>query len=329
MNINSAENMHPQLQEYLNPVLIDPISDFLAIGGKNIRPKLVWLGCSLSCASDDAAEALLPQIRLEPAQKIVELIHAGALIIDDVEDSSQVRRNAPAFHLKHGLPQAINSGNWLYFHALGLIPELILDHERERELLNRSIDFMSQAHCGQAIDIGVRIDTVPQAQVKQVCLSAMELKTSTLLNLALGLGHSLAPVPAKDFATLALLGNKLGLILQMFDDIGNFAQPQREGPTKRLEDLRLLRPGWLWAVASELCNQHQYRALIEAVTQLPDEAALWSWAHETQILAQMRQEARQHVINLKAFTEQHWPETHPKSVQTIVDLCHLLETSYV
>jgi geranylgeranyl pyrophosphate synthase len=329
MNINSADNMHPQLKEFLNPVLLDPISDFLSVGGKNIRPKLVWLGFSLTCASDDAAEALLPQIMLEPAQKIVELIHAGALIIDDVEDGSQVRRNAPTFHLKHGLPQAINSGNWLYFHALGLIPELTLDRDRERELLNRSIDFMTQAHCGQAIDIGVRIDAVPQAQVKQVCLSAMQLKTSTLLNLALALGHSLAPVPAKDFATLTLLGDRLGMILQMFDDIGNFAQPQREGPSKRLEDLRLLRPGWLWAVASELCDQHQYRALIEAVTQLPEETALWNWERETQMLAQMREEARQHIINLKTFTDYHWPETHPKSVQTIVDLCQLLETSYV
>ena len=46
---------------------------------------------------------------------LCEIIHNGTLMIDDIEDSSQVRRNKPCVHLLYGVDVAINAGNFMYY----------------------------------------------------------------------------------------------------------------------------------------------------------------------------------------------------------------------
>lgn len=46
---------------------------------------------------------------------IIELIHNGSLIVDDIEDGSDLRRGKPCVHKIYGEDIAINAGNAIYF----------------------------------------------------------------------------------------------------------------------------------------------------------------------------------------------------------------------
>lgn len=46
---------------------------------------------------------------------LCEIVHNGTLLVDDIEDSSTVRRNKPCVHLLFGTDVAINAGNFMYY----------------------------------------------------------------------------------------------------------------------------------------------------------------------------------------------------------------------
>jgi len=45
------------------------------------------------------------------------MLHTSSLLMDDVEDSSVLRRGQPVAHLIYGVPQTINTANYVYFLA--------------------------------------------------------------------------------------------------------------------------------------------------------------------------------------------------------------------
>lgn len=48
-----------------------------------------------------------------------EIIHNGTLMVDDVEDDSEVRRNKECVHKIFGVDVALNTGNFMYFCNFG------------------------------------------------------------------------------------------------------------------------------------------------------------------------------------------------------------------
>ncbi|XP_035712142.1 geranylgeranyl pyrophosphate synthase isoform X2 [Folsomia candida] len=51
------------------------------------------------------------------------LLHTGSLMIDDIQDHSQLRRGKPAAHVVYGIPLSINAANYAYFDALKVLLE--------------------------------------------------------------------------------------------------------------------------------------------------------------------------------------------------------------
>src|SRR5262249_11737851 len=68
--------------------LLAPLQDFLGHPGKAIRAQLVEAGYALARALEPAARAG----GCAGLAECVELIHAGSLIVDDIQDDSRVRR---------------------------------------------------------------------------------------------------------------------------------------------------------------------------------------------------------------------------------------------
>ncbi len=97
--------------EALNKAVAEPIWEFLDRGGKRWRPALFLLVCE--ALGKDSKEYIEYSI-------IPEVIHNGTLMIDDVEDQSELRRGKPCTYKLHGLDIAINSGNAMYY--LPLLP---------------------------------------------------------------------------------------------------------------------------------------------------------------------------------------------------------------
>jgi len=58
--------------------------------------------------------------------EVTEMLHNASLLIDDIEDSSTLRRGFPVAHSIYGVPAVINSANYVYF--LGLEKVLALEH---------------------------------------------------------------------------------------------------------------------------------------------------------------------------------------------------------
>lgn len=57
-------------------------------------------------------------------QEVTELLHNASLLIDDIEDDSDIRRGAPSSHKVFGIPATINSANYVYFQALDRLSSL-------------------------------------------------------------------------------------------------------------------------------------------------------------------------------------------------------------
>lgn len=93
-----------------DPSLLEPYRYINSIPGKDVRGKLVdcfqlWL----QIPSDSILQAI---------KDIVADLYNASLLIDDIEDNSNLRRGVPVAHHIFGTPAVINCANYVYFLAL-------------------------------------------------------------------------------------------------------------------------------------------------------------------------------------------------------------------
>lgn len=323
----SPDNMRPSVRNILTHSLLNPTADFLMRPGKKFRARLVELGCRLTNQNSDLTE--LEKQRCAVGASIIESIHAGALIIDDIQDNSQVRRNAPTLHLKYGLARALNAGNWLYFSPLNKLKDLNLSAESELCLYRDCVETLANAHCGQALDIGMPIDHIEQADVHAVCMASLELKTGALTALALRMGGYATDAPKEKMDILSDLGGRLGVGLQMFDDAGNFAMDCRTPMSpKKYEDLYLRRPSWIWAFAAENFPAADYQEWVQAIALLPAEEKLMQWCERHNFNSRLRSGARQYLNEALKSADEEFPGK-PEVLNEIRKFATDLENAYV
>lgn len=232
--------------ELWDRALLGPAAEFLRRPGKAMRARLCELGWRGAGGAPDALPPALPWI--------VELLHAGSLIVDDVQDDSDERRGAPALHRLVGTPLAINTGNWMYFWALALVERLPgVAAEARAALASAALRTMLACHQGQALDIATLVVTLEPRTVPGVVAATTRLKTGALMGLALRLGAAAAGADAARAEAAARLGEEIGVALQMLDDLGSVVAPGRAA--KGLEDLRLGRPTWPWAWLAQTSDE--------------------------------------------------------------------------
>jgi geranylgeranyl pyrophosphate synthase len=230
----------------------DVARDILARPSRQFRGRLAELAYRLAGGAGAPPPALAA---------VVEIIHAGSLIVDDIEDGGRVRRGEPCVHLTHGLPQALNGGNWMYFWALQLVRRLEPSPLVRERLYGALADGMARCHLGQSIDLSLaaRVWQLGRADVPRTVATSAMLKTGALMELAALLGAIVGGADAAREDALARFGRRLGLGLQMLDDFGNLASPGAN--PKALEDLRNGTPSWPWAVAAELLDDETFADL--------------------------------------------------------------------
>ena len=188
-----------------------PGRDLLALGGKRWRPLLLALSCRMCGGAEDAAVALAP---------VVELAHNGSLIIDDIEDGADLRRGAPAAHLRHGLDLAINAGNLLYFLPAAYLAAAGLDTAVELQVHRLYGAAMLRLHYGQELDIlwhrePERMPAIPEY------FAMCRAKSGSLAGLAAALGATAARAPEAVVTLLGDAGEEFGVCFQIIDDVRN------------------------------------------------------------------------------------------------------------
>jgi geranylgeranyl pyrophosphate synthase len=278
-----------ELDDIIRVALLSPVEHLTSNRGKRIRGQLVHLGYRLVAEDSPASAVAIRQCGT--CAEVVELIHAGSLVVDDIEDGSRSRRGKPALHIRYGLPIALNAGNWLYFWPFELIRQLDLPDQKALEIYKRYHRTLLRAHFGQAIDLGGRVEHVPQPRVPQVCIAAMELKTGALMGFATALGAAIGGGTETVISVLNDFGRDLGVALQMYDDLGNVLGIRE--PVKKQEDLMLCRPSWAWACAATMSSRRDYEKFLAAVGKLPDARELEAWIDRHDLIQAMRESARQ------------------------------------
>jgi geranylgeranyl pyrophosphate synthase len=254
--------------ELWDPALLGPLTDFLTRPGKEFRARLVRLGWDLSGRN----HAPPPELAL-----IVEALHSGSLVVDDIEDESPERRGAPALHCRYGVPLALNAGNFLYFWALELLSRLGLPPITELALHRAFSRTLLACHQGQALDLSVNVATLAQADVLATVSAVTRLKTSKLCELAAHMGAIAAGASQTKAQAISDFGSELGAALQMLDDLGGIVSERRIA--KGYEDLRHARPTWLWAWAAEILEPLAYSKiqklgqLVSTVHEPPEQLA--------------------------------------------------------
>jgi len=281
----------PAVENILRAALLEPLADLTSNPGKRIRAQLVSISYRL--LNGDMPPSVTTAKRCRSCAEAIELIHAGSLIVDDIEDGSPVRRGRSAMHVRYGVPVAMNAGNWLYFWPFQLLKETGIAEEDLLLVYERYHGTLLRAHFGQALDLGAKVDTLAQSAVVQVCLASMRLKTGALMGFATLLGGAIANAAEKTLSVLDEFGRDLGVALQMFDDLGNVVGKCE--PSKRFEDLILCRPSWVWACAAEDSSPGDYREFVAAVRKLPETRDLQAWVAKHSLVQKTRASARAHL----------------------------------
>lgn len=269
-----------------------PLADVTSRQGKGVRARLVRHAFAIACedpsgaiADGDAAgtrevERVLP-IELPLA---LEALHAGSLVIDDVQDEAEERRGAPALHRLHGVALALNAGNWLYFWPLALIGRAGLTPVVEVAIRRAFEDAVMLCHAGQALDLSVRMTALPRASIAETVAASTRWKTGALFSLATTVGALAAGGSSAVVRALATFGEEAGVALQMADDVSSLLRPARRA--KAEEDLRGARPTWPWAWIAESLDDVAFRAL---------QATALAYAHGEVSLDEVLERMRPHV----------------------------------
>ena len=132
-----------------------PMRDYPQRGGKRSRPALVLLSCE--ALGGDVRKALRTAAAFEMFQSF-------ALLHDDIEDDSEMRRGKPCIHKLHGIPLSINVGDALYAKVFEVLcaNRDVLGCEAALDLIDEMISGSRETFEGQAYDVGwIRQDYVP------------------------------------------------------------------------------------------------------------------------------------------------------------------------
>jgi geranylgeranyl diphosphate synthase type I len=199
--------------EALNKGIAEPIWEILDRGGKRWRPALFLLICeALGKNSEDCFDfAIIP-----------EVVHNGTLIVDDLEDSSELRRGKPCTYKIYGVDIAVNAGNAMYY--LPLLPlmekKAVLPAEMLRDIYEVYVQEMINLSLGQAMDItwhrGIaKADDLNQENYLQMCA----YKTGTLARMAAKISAVLAGASKELVEKLGFFAESIGVAFQMQDDV--------------------------------------------------------------------------------------------------------------
>lgn len=241
--------------------LLEPVLEFLARPGKRIRARL----CEYAYELAGGRGAAPPRIGLA-----MELLHAGSLIVDDIEDGAAHRRGGPALHRARGLPTALNAGNWLYFAALEILAGAGV-YEDGAPADRAAVQTLLRCHEGQALDVSVRVCDLPRGEIYGVVEAISSRKTAALTELAARLAAAAAGAGEGRRRELARFGHELGVYLQMLDDLSGVARSDRRD--KGAEDLTLSRATWPWAWVAESARPEELARMQARARRVADEGA--------------------------------------------------------
>ncbi|RAH78110.1 geranylgeranyl pyrophosphate synthase [Aspergillus japonicus CBS 114.51] len=162
---------------------------------------------------------MLPDRQVTLLKSIAKTLHNASLMLDDIEDSSPLRRGQPATHTVYGVGPTINSANYLLLQALDEVRGL---EECDRQCLDIYSEEMRNLFTGQSHDVYWTREAVCPSEAEY--MEMIRQKTGGLFRLLARLMIATAPAQRnRDIPLLPLIDN-LGEYFQIRDDYKNLTE---------------------------------------------------------------------------------------------------------
>jgi geranylgeranyl diphosphate synthase type I len=240
------------------------LEEFVLSGGKRLRPAFAYWGWR--AVTNDPDPVNPEMLRLFSA---LELLHACALVHDDVIDDSATRRGLPTVHMKFadthrgsgwrgsarqfGVSAAILLGDLALVWADDMVATAELSPDARRRIQRVWADIRTEVLGGQYLDI------VAESSGVDSIASAMTVNTyktaSYTVSRPLQMGVAAAADRPDVLAAFHELGTNLGVAFQLRDDVlGVFGDPAVTGKPSG-DDLRSGKRTVLFAEAVERAEQ--------------------------------------------------------------------------
>ncbi len=233
-------DLHPGLlliEQYLSKQVaseqpfVDQAARYLVdAGGKRFRPMLVLLSGLVG-----GADSTHPD--LVSAGVIVELVHLSTLYHDDVIDAADVRRGAPAAHVKWSNTVAILTGDFLLARASELSASLGVEVTRimARTIADLCQGEIREVHGSAEAAAHGAFSVTPDREHYLKCIGE---KTASLISSSCRLGALLSKQSPEAVEALTDYGWWLGMSFQLADDLLDITSERTESGKVPGTDLR-------------------------------------------------------------------------------------------
>lgn len=240
--------------------------EWLTRGGKRWRP-LLTVATHRALRGRTGGESLPAE--LEKVALAVECFHKASLVHDDIEDQDATRYGRATLHEDHGIPIALNVGDWLLGKGYRLIAECALPASTRAEMLRVASIGHSTLSLGQGAELCWT--RTPRPLSREGVLEIFRQKTAPAFDVALQLGAISAlddggavqdPDAGAELSELRSVlerySRALGVAYQIRDDLLDLRD------TESPSDLLALRPTLPLALAWEAVPpEHGDRRVLE------------------------------------------------------------------
>ncbi|PYI02734.1 terpenoid synthase [Aspergillus sclerotiicarbonarius CBS 121057] len=208
---------------YHEVILHQPIQYLWSVPSKNVRGTIIqalnlWLKA--------------PETAVSQVEALIGHLHDSSLLLDDIQDSSELRRGRPATYRVFGAPQTINAATFALTLAFEKAAPLM-----QSDTMSGFFEEVRNLHLGQAMDL--HWTRCGQCPTISEYMEMNRLKTSALFCLASHLLYnhgSFSPqtIAQNDIKNLMIL---LGQYFQARDDYINLASAQYQKEKGFAQDL--------------------------------------------------------------------------------------------
>lgn len=279
LGIASASEVAGADLNALHAGLVAPIRHLVDAGGKS------WRSYGLLAACDAVGGDSRKWSRF---LALAELLHVGSLVIDDVQDASELRRGVAAAHVVFGVPAAVNAGTAAYFHCERIITRGGLPPESVLQILEQYFGLLRAGHAGQALDIGGlegAVETALQISLSEdaraLAITSAELRLLATHRLKTGvpaaslvrIGAILGGAPISLVKALGAYQEAVGVAFQIMDDVLNL-----RGIYSGKSDKAALAGVQLKVLGEDVTAGKATFPIILALSRLPREEMTRLWA---------------------------------------------------
>ncbi|KAJ5202050.1 uncharacterized protein N7498_006713 [Penicillium cinerascens] len=206
-------------------LLLAPFEYISSLPSKGVREALidalnVWMG--------------LPERTVKTVKSIAQKLHSSSLMLDDIEDSSPLRRGNPATHTVFGPPSTIKCANYMFIDAMDEVCNL-----DDPQCMTILIDELRNLFIGQSFDLHwTRQSECPSEEeyLEMFAVNTPYLETGGLFRLIASL-MSQSTSSLHDSAISSEFMSLIGKYFQVRDDYKNLMDDEYTSEKGFCEDL--------------------------------------------------------------------------------------------